>query len=446
MDWLLMGGGKTICTLTSIQHLLSKKFLKGVLIIAPKLVIELVWKQEALKWKHTCNLTFCTITGTKDQRLSALIGSKADIFLISYDNLQWLSDVLQTFYISKKKDLPFNGVVFDEVSKCKNSQSVRVKSIAKFHKYMKWTVGLTGTPSSNSYLDLFGQFLVVDGGATFGKSITKFRNEWFDHNAWNYKYTMKPQKEQMFKDLVASKVFQLDDSDYQKMPDMIVNDIYADMTKSLRVVYEEMEKEFFIEFESGQSLDIQSQVVLTTKCLQFANGAMKISPQSSEFEDIHDIKLDILESILEECGSVLCSYVYKADAAKIVKRFKEFGAIDFTSCGPKKREEALEKFKNGECKLLLGHAASMGHGVDGLQHATNDIVWFGLPWSLELYDQFNARVHRQGQKRPVTCHRILMQDTLDDAVKESLTSKAENQDSLRKAVQDYKNRKQNIAA
>lgn len=439
-DWLLMGGGKTICTLTSIEHLLSKKYLTGVLVIAPKLVIELVWKQEALKWEHTKNLSFCTITGTKDQRLSALISSKANIFLISYDNLEWLADVLHVYYIAKNRPIPFDGMVLDEVSKCKNSQSVRVKSIGKFQKYIKWAVGLTGTPASNNYLDLFGQFLVVDGGATFGKSITKFKANWFDHNTWTHRYTIKKHKEQEFKDLVASKVFQLDDDDYQKMPDLIMNDIYLDFDKKLRNLYKEMEDEFFVAFESGNQLDIQSQVVLTTKCLQFANGAVKLAPDSKEYENIHDFKLDKLEDILEECGTVLCAYIYKADAEKIVKRFKSYGAIDFTSCGPKKREEALEKFKSGECRLLLGHGNSMGHGVDGLQNATNNIVWFGLPWSLEIYLQFNARVHRQGQTKPVVCHRIMMLETLDEAVKERLQIKTEDQDALTKAVNAYKSR------
>jgi hypothetical protein len=226
---------------------------------------------------------------------------------------------------------------------------------------------------------------------------------------------------------------------------LIVNNIEIEMPDDLRVKYDKMEREFFLQLDSGKEVEMFNQASLTNKCLQFSNGAMYPVAGMPLWEPIHDLKLDALEEIIDEAqGSpVLCSYAYRSDAARIMEKFKHLDPINLTDC---KSESALlnamHRWKTNECALMIGHPASMGHGIDGLQKNGHILVWFGLNWSLDLYEQMNARVRRQGQGVPVICHRIMCQDTLDQAQALALDEKATTQQGLRNAVKQYRETKE----
>jgi SNF2 family DNA or RNA helicase len=441
MLWLDMGLGKTVITLTSISHLLNTGFLKGVVIVAPIRVIRLVWRQEALKWSNTQYLKFSMVTGTKDQRTRAIL-RPADVYLINYENLGWMAEVLQTYFIKKNLELPFNGLVWDEVSKMKNSMTIRVSSVKKILDKFKWRTGLTGTPASNGYKDLHGQFLVVDEGRRLGTSKTKFMHEWYRKVAQESRKTIAyKDTEDRIKQLIGDMTLEMSAADYNPLPDLIVNDVVVEMPLELRAMYDMLEKDFFIQLDSGSTVEVFNQASLTNKCLQFSNGSVYPVAGMPLWEPIHQLKLDALEDILDEAqgNPVLCSYAYRSDAARIMERFKDLRPINLTECKSEASlVEAMRRWTTGDCALMIGHPASMGHGIDGLQKMGHIVVWFGLTWSLDLLDQMNARIRRQGQGAPVICHRILMLDTLDQAQALALDSKAVTQASLRNSIKEYR--------
>jgi SNF2 family DNA or RNA helicase len=445
-----MGLGKSVVTLTSIAHLLQQGFLRGVLIVAPIRVIRLVWRQEAQKWKHTNHLTFSMVTGTKDQRTRALL-RKADIYLINYENLRWLGESLKTYYIKKDKPLPFNGVVWDEISKMKNSATKRVRAIVNTKKpyttkmldLMDWTTGLTGTPAANGYKDLHGQYLVLDKGQRLGTSKTAFK-ERFYYRAGAYTEVPFDDTEEAIQHLIGDITLQMSAEDYNPLPDMMVNDIVLDMPPPIKSKYEQLEKEFFFQLDSGQGVEVFNKAALTNKCLQFSNGAVYPIPGMPVWEPIHDLKLEALEDVIEEANGqpVLCAYAYRSDAHRIMEKFKKLKPINLTDCKSESSlSKAMARWKAYDCQLMIGHPASMGHGVDGLQDAGHILCWYGLNWSLDLYEQMNARIRRQGQGVPVICHRILVRDTLDEAQSIALQLKATTQSDLRNAINEYRTKK-----
>lgn len=439
MLWLDMGLGKSAITLTSIVHLLNAGFLRGVVIVAPIRVIRLVWRQEAMKWSHTQHLKFSMLTGTRDQRTRALL-RPADIYLVNYENLGWLAETLDTYFISKSRQIPFNGIVWDEISKMKNSSTQRVKSVKKILPHFDWATGLTGTPASNGYKDLHGQYLVVDRGQRLGTSKTAFRTRFYKKEG-PYKEVPFEDTEDVIKSLVGDITLEMSAEDYNPLPDLMVNDVEVEMPETLRARYDQMEKDFFLQLDSGQSKEMFNQASLTNACLQFANGAVYPIAGMPLWEALHDLKLDALEELIDEANGepILCAYAYRSDAERIMTRFKHLDPINLTECKSERAlEAAMARWKAGNCALMIGHPASMGHGVDGLQDRGHILVWFGLTWSLDLYKQFNARLRRQGQGVPVICHRIMMRDTLDQAQALALAEKDESETSLRAAIKLYR--------
>lgn len=437
--WLDMGLGKTVITLTSIAYLIGSMQLKAVVIVAPIRVCRLVWRQEAVKWQHTQHLRFSLVTGTRDQRTRALL-RPADIYLVNYDVLGWFAETLHTYWISKGKELPFDGLVWDELSKMKNSSTERVKSVKKVLSYFKWRTGLTGTPASNGYKDLHGQFLVLDEGKRLGTSKTAFRTRFYRKEG-PYKEVAYQDTEETIKKLIGDITLEMSAEDYNKLPDMIVNNVEVEMPDEIREIYDKLEREFFLKMDSGTEIEVFNQASLTNKLLQMSNGAVYPIAGMPIWEPIHDLKLDALEEIIEECNGqpILCSYSYKSDAERIMKKFADLSPINLTECKSEKSlNDAMSRWKSGNCRLMIGHPASMGHGVDGLQGAGHILVWFGLNWSLDLYEQMNARIRRQGQGVPVICHRIMCKDTLDQAQAIALDEKASTQQGLRKAIKDYR--------
>lgn len=441
--WLDMGLGKSVITLTSIGYLIDSEYLRAVIIVAPIRVCRLVWRQEAVKWAHTQHLTFSMVMGTKDQRTRALM-KKADVYLINYENLEWLATTLRTYYIDKGRPIPFDGIVYDEISKTKNSSTNRVKALKKILPHFIWTSGLTGTPASNGYKDLHGQYLVLDQGVRLGTSKTAFKTRFYRKEG-PYKEVPYSDTEDTIKKLIGDITLEMSAEDYNPLPDMVVNDVNIELPDNLRAMYDKTEKDFFIALDSGHEVEMFNQASLTNKCLQFSNGAMYPIAGMPLWEPIHDLKLDALDDIIEESAGqpILCSYAYRSDAERIMARFKDLDPINLTECKSEKAlNDAMRRWRMGDCRLMVGHPASMGHGVDGLQDAGHTLVWFGLNWSLDLYEQFNARIRRQGQGVPVICHRILTLDTLDQAQALALNDKATTQNSLRNAIKSYRNLKE----
>ena len=439
MLWLDMGLGKTSITLTSVAHLIATGFLTGVVIVAPIRVIRLVWRQEALKWTHTKHLTFSLLTGTKDQRTRALL-RPANVHLINYENLGWLAETLATYFISKNRPLPFNGLVWDEISKCKNSNTQRVKATKKILPHFVWTTGLTGTPASNGYKDLHGQYLVVDKGLRLGTSKTAFRQRFYRKEGPHREVPFDGAEDEI-KQLIGDITLEMNAADYNPLPDMVVNDVSIELPENLRALYNRMEKELFIQLDSGKEVEMFNQAALTNKCLQFSNGAMYPVAGMPLWEPIHDLKLEALEEIIDEAQGqqVLCAYAYRSDAERIMERFKALRPVNLTECKSEAAlQNAMSRWASGDCLLLIGHPASMGHGIDGLQKRGHIIVWYGLNWSLDLYDQMNARIRRQGQGAPVICHRLMVLETLDQAQAMALDEKAQTQAGLRNAVKQYR--------
>jgi hypothetical protein len=419
--------------------LLNAGFLRGVVIVAPIRVIRLVWRQEALKWQHTKHLTFSLLTGTKDQRTRALL-RPANIYLVNFENLGWLAETLATYFISKHRDPPFDGLVWDEISKCKNSNTQRVKATKKILPHFKWTTGLTGTPASNGYKDLHGQYLVVDKGLRLGTSKTAFRQRFYRKEGPHREVPYEGAENEI-KQLIGDITLEMSAADYNPLPDMVVNDVSIELPEALRTLYNRMEKELFIQLDSGKEVEMFNQASLTNKCLQFSNGAMYPVAGMPLWEPIHDLKLEALEEIIDEAQGqqVLCSYAYRSDAERIMEKFKHLRPVNLTECKSEAAlTNAMARWASGDCALMIGHPASMGHGIDGLQKRGHIIVWYGLNWSLDLYDQMNARIRRQGQGAPVICHRIMVLDTLDQAQALALDEKAQTQAGLRNAVKQYR--------
>lgn len=435
--WIDPGLGKTVVTLTSILHLIDNKYLKSALVVAPIRVIKLVWRQEALKWDHLRHLKFSMITGTQDQRIQGLL-RQADIYLINYENIGWLSKYLTVYYTQQQKQLPFDGLVWDEITKCKNSASARVRAIKKHIPKFKWITGLTGEPAPNGYKDLHGQYLVLDGGERLGTSKIRFQETYFFKRGFkllNFKDT--PQRIQK---RINDITLHMSAEDYLSLPDLIVNDVIVKLSPELREKYDQLEEDFFFKMESGTTIEVFNKASLGNKCLQFSNGAVYPTPDAMTWEPLHDLKLEALGNILSESNGqpVLCAYAYRSDATRIMTYFKSLRPINLTACRTQKNlDDAMRRWQSLDCPLMIGHPDSIGHGIDGLQSTGHIIVWFGLTWALDLFNQFNARLRRNGQFSPVMCHRILTQDTMDQAQVKALDAKATTQDDLKQAVDTY---------
>lgn len=459
MLWLGCGLGKTIITLTDIVNKINADKVKKVLIFGPIRVIEAVWEREAKKWSHTKHLQFSLLRGTPQQRKRALY-RKADIYLCNYENMNWLAELL----LKEFKVFPFDYVVYDEITKVKDSTSMRVaggtrdktdkwgreykinvtgwrKVIDKF----KYRAGLTGTPASNGYLDLFGQFLVIDSGKRLGEYVTHYKDNYFANTPDGWGFVPTDSGKQMIESRISDITKKMDSADYLDLPAVRINEIYVDLPSKLLSQYREFEKEMFIEFEK-ETVEVFSGAAKSTKLLQFCNGNVYIDDVEEDlgvnrkYKVLHKLKLDALESILEEAGGspVLCSYTFKSDAKEIMKRFKKYRPVNLTEEPTNKTESIINKWNEGKIKLLLAHPASAGHGIDGLQDSGSIIVWFGLNWSLELYEQLNARINRSGQKNPVVIHQILADNTIDLAVADALNRKHHGQEGLKAALQRYK--------
>jgi SNF2 family DNA or RNA helicase len=434
--WMDIGTGKTITSLTAIEDLMDAGEIYGALVVAPLRICQSVWMQEAKEWRHTTRLTFSLIHGKPQDRIAAL-RRKAFIYLVNYENLPWLSDKLVEKYLSRGKHLPFNMVIFDEVSKMSNSTSKRVKAFLRLLPYTMRRTGLTGTPATNGLTKLHGQYLTLDGGVRLGRYKTHFESRYFESDYMGYKLVPKPGAEEEIKNAIKDITYTVDAKDYLELPEKTVVDIPIELPDEARSTYDEMEEEFFTEI-AGEEIEAFNAAAKSTKCLQICNGAV-YTDKTGSFTEVHDSKLEALGDIIEEMAGrpLLVCYSFRSDAERIKRRFKF--AMDVRE---KPADEIVSAWNQGEIPLLIGHPASMGHGLN-LQYGGHHIVWFGLPWDLELYDQAIGRLDRQGQKYPVFIHRLLAEDTMEDkVVKGVLAHKGNIQKALREAVKQYQYRRQ----
>jgi SNF2 family DNA or RNA helicase len=440
--WGFLGCGKTIMTLSAIAQLLHYRAARGALVIGPTRVVQSGWASEAKKWEHTKHLRFQLLQGERNYRTRALF-KPADVYLVNYEGIGWLMNTLQRYFIDRGHPLPFDILVYDESPRVKNPETVRAQALIPFLQYFPRRWGLTGTPASNGLEDLFGQFLMVDGGRTFGIDRQSYLSAYFTAGGYNgYGYTPTEDGRRHIYQNAAAITLELEEKDYSSMPDLIMNDIYVDLLPKHRAQYEEVEMQLFTELDNGVQLEIEHPQSKSNKLLQLGNGAVFVDTETREWHPVHDAKLDALQEVMEETGGapVLVAYNYTPDAERIQKRFKY--AVNLSGMSGCKFNETLNAWRAGQIRMLLGHPASLAEGVDGLQDAGHHMVWFGLNWSLMLYTQFNGRLRRTGQQHPVICHRILARDTFDDVVKDVLGMKAVTQADLRRAVGEYRKRKQ----
>lgn len=417
-----MGLGKTVCALTAASELLHDSFeVSKVLVIAPFRVARDTWPQEIEKWDHLRYLKYSMVLGSKKQRLAAL-NTRADIYIINRENVTWLVD----YY---GRDWPFDMVIIDELSSFKSSKARRFRSLRKVRPLIKRIVGLTGTPAPNGLIDLWAQIYLLDQGERLGKTITGYRNRYFTPGRRNqhiiYEWNPKPESEEVIYKKLSDICVSMKSEDWLEMPEVISREVKVKLPEKAREKYDRLERDLLLPFAESDVV-ADTAAVLTGKLLQMANGA--VYDEFGEVQEIHKAKLDALEDIVEAANGrpVLVFYSYRHDLARIQERFPEARILDTS--------EDIQAWNDGEILILLAHPASAGHGLN-LQAGGNIIVWFGLTWSLELYQQANARLYRQGQKhKNVIIHHLVAENTVDEDVMKSLENKDRTQEALMRAV------------
>ncbi|AHM57269.1 putative protein p41 [Peptoclostridium acidaminophilum DSM 3953] len=420
---LEMGLGKSVITLSAINDLMFDYFdIEKALVIAPLRVAQCTWDEEAMKWDHLRHLKISKVLGTEKERIEAL-GIEADIYITNRENVKWLVD----FY---KKSWPFDMVVIDELSSFKSPRSQRFKALRKVRPLIKRVVGLTGTPSPNGLMDLWSQIYLLDGGERLGKTITGFRDRYFLPDKRNqhviFSYRPKEGAQESIYNKLSDICVSMKSQDYLKMPERINNIIKVELPEKSKEKYNQLEKDLLLPLK-GSDIVANTAAVLSNKLLQVANGA--VYDETGEAKHIHDEKLKALEDTIEAANGkpVLVFYSYKHDIDRIEKHLK----ID--DLRVLKRVEDIADWNNGKVSVMLAHPASAGHGLN-LQAGGNIIIWFGIPWSLELYAQANARLYRQGQKQNVIIHHLVAKGTLDEDVMKVLENKEDRQEALLRAV------------
>ncbi|MHB1652359.1 MAG: SNF2-related protein [Desulfitobacteriaceae bacterium] len=415
-----MGLGKSVITLTAIFDLTLDSFLiRKVLVIAPLRVARDTWPAEIEKWNHLYGLKFIVAVGNESERKSALM-QKVQVYIINRENVEWL--------VTKSGlSFDFDMVVVDELSSFKSHQAKRFKSLLKVRPGVKRIVGLTGTPTSNGLMDLWAEFRLLDMGQRLGRFIGNFRSTYFVPDKRNaqvvFSYKAKPGAEEAIYRLISDITISMKGSDYLKLPELVMNEAPVRMSASEEKHYQTMKDEMVLSLK-GKEIDAANAAALSGKLLQMANGA--VYDENHGVAHLHDRKLDALEDLIEAANGkpVLIAYWFKHDLERILKRFP---AKQLDSA------ESIRLWNEGEIPIAVIHPASAGHGLN-LQAGGSTLVWFSLTWSLELYQQTNARLWRQGQKDTVVIHHIIAKGTLDEQVMKALKQKDIIQTALIEAV------------
>lgn len=415
-----MGLGKSVITLSAIFDLCLDSFLVcKVLVIAPLRVARDTWPAEIKKWDHLKGLSYSVAVGTEKERIDAL-KKQSTLYIINRENVDWLVH---------KSGIPFHFdmVVIDELSSFKSYGAKRFKSLLKVRPSVKRIVGLTGTPSSNGLMDLWAEFRILDLGQRLGRYISHYRNTYFKPDKRNAQivFSYKPlqgAEEEIYKQ-ISDITISMKSTDYLKMPEYVSNEVFVTLSDKEWKVYSDFKEEMVANL-GDEEIDAVNAAVLSGKLLQMANGAVYDSDNKAHV--IHDKKLDALEDLIEGANGkpVLVAYWFKHDLERIKERF------------PVRQIQSskdIEDWNDGKIPIAVIHPASAGHGLN-LQSGGSTLIWFGLTWSLELYQQTNARLYRQGQRDTVIVHHIITQNTIDEDVLLALTKKEKTQDALIDAV------------
>ena len=423
--FLEMGLGKSVITLTALFDLCLDSFLvRKALVIAPLRVARDTWPAEINKWDHLHGLTYSVALGTEAERKAALM-QRASVFVINRENVQWLVE---------ESGLPFDYdmVVIDELSSFKSYQAKRFRSLLKVRPTVGRIVGLTGTPSSNGLMDLWAEFRILDMGKRLGRFITRFRTAYFTPDKRNgqvvFSYKPLPDSEDAIYRQIADITISMKAVDHLKMPECVMSEVKVALSDKEREVYDRFKHNLVVSL-SGEEIDAGNAAVLSGKLSQMANGA--IYGENKRVLSIHERKLDALEDLIEAANGkpVLVAYWFKHDLARIQERLHKLH-IPFSTLDT---AESIVRWNCGELPVALIHPASTGHGLN-LQTGGSTLVWFGLTWSLELYQQTNARLWRQGQKDTVVIHNIIASGTIDERIMTALQKKEKTQTALIDAV------------
>ena len=399
--------------------MLDRFEVRKVLVIGPLRVARDTWPSEIRKWDHLRGLTYSVIVGTETERKAALI-RKADIYIINRENVDWLVN---------KSGVPFDFdmIVIDELSSFKSYQAKRFKTLLKVRPKVKRIVGLTGTPSSNGLMDLWAEFRVLDLGERLGRYISRYREAYFRPDKRNgqviFSYKPLPGAEKLIYDRISDITISMKSCDYLQLPECVINEVPVYMDEKELAVYDRFRDEMVAEIK-GKEIDAANAAVLSGKLLQMANGA--VYDEEKRTLHIHDRKLDALEDLIEGANGkpVLIAFWYQHDAERIKARF---------DVREVKTSKDIEDWNEGKIPVAIIHPASAGHGLN-LQSGGSTLIWFSLTWSLELYQQTNARLHRQGQTDTVVIHHIICKGTIDEQVMTALRKKEKTQDALIDAV------------
>ena len=415
--------GKSIITLTAIFDLCLNSFdVRKVLVIAPLRVARDTWPTEIEKWDHLHGLTYSVAVGTEEERNAAL-DRKANIYIINRENVAWLVE-------SHKWD--FDMVVIDELSSFKSHQSKRFKALKSVRPLIQRIVGLTGTPSSNGLMDLWAEFRLLDMGQRLGRFIGQYRSSYFQPDKRNgqivFSYKPLPNAEEAIYEKISDITISMKAADHLKMPECVFNEVKVELSEKERKTYDTMKSDLVVSL-GGEDVDAGNAAVLANKLSQMANGA--VYGEDKHILPIHDRKLDALEDIIEAANGkpVLVAYWFQHDRERIIERLHKLH-IPFS---PLDTSESIARWNRGELPVALIHPASAGHGLN-LQAGGSTLVWFGLTWSLELYQQTNARLWRQGQKDTVVIHHIIAAGTIDERIMTALRAKDKTQSALIDAV------------
>jgi SNF2 family DNA or RNA helicase len=416
-----MGLGKTVSTLTAITELMHDYFdVQKVLVIAPLRVADSTWTDEAARWKHTRYLKMAKVLGSEAKRVQAL-NEKAHVYIINRENVAWLVE-----YYGRKWD--FDMIVIDESSSFKSHAARRFKELKKVRPRAKRVVELTGTPAPNGIMDLWSQIYLLDRGKRLGKNITSFRKKYFDQGRANghivYDWVPKENAEREIYKKIADISVSMKSEDYLSLPRVTRNFIKVKLSDDVVKRYRKFEREYILQV-ANSDIVASSAASLSNKLLQLANGA--VYDDEKNVISIHSEKLETLAELADTNAhkSMMVMYWYKHDLERLKKRFPRARALESS--------EDIRDWNDSKIELLLVHPASAGHGLN-LQYGGSIIVWFGLTWSLELYQQANKRLHRHGQKENVIIHHLIAEGTIDEDVMKALEEKNIGQEKMLEAV------------
>lgn len=417
--FLDLGLGKTVSTLTAISDLQDEMCVHKTLVIAPLRVANSVWDHEVKLWRHLTHLKVQVCTGTERARLTALHRT-ADVYTINRENVPWLVKLYG-------KKWPFDMVVIDESSSFKSAASQRFKALKKILPFTNYMVLLTGTPVPNGLLDIWSQIYLLDGGIALGRTMTSYKQRFFEADYMGYKYTLRLGADKLIHEAIATKVLSMKAADYLELPDRIDINEFVELPTKVKEAYDEFEKNLLLELENGDVVEAVSAAVLANKLLQNSSGAI-YTDSHKNWVELHTVKLDALAELIEqnEGENILVAYNFKTDLERLQKRFPQAQVLD-------KNPDTITRWNAGEIPLLLAHPASSSHGIN-LQHGGTMIIWFCLNWSLEYYQQFNGRLHRQGQTKPVRVIHIIAKGTIDERIVNVLSDKGVTQNLLLKAL------------